>query len=103
MDFSLFSGVFILVLGLLGIGFYGLLAARNLIKVIVALQLLIKGVIVIFIMAAHYNNQIDLGQSVAFTIIVADTIVAVIGLALAVQVRKHIGTLDLKKLTTLRR
>jgi NADH:ubiquinone oxidoreductase subunit K len=36
-------------------------------------------------------------------VIVADTIVAVIGLALAVQVRKHFGTLDINILRTLRR
>jgi NADH-quinone oxidoreductase subunit K len=39
----------------------------------------------------------------ALTVIVADTIVAVVGLALAVQVRKAVGSLDLKDLTSLRR
>jgi NADH:ubiquinone oxidoreductase subunit K len=34
---------------------------------------------------------------------VADTIIAVVGLALAVQVRRHFDTLDLKSLTMLRR
>ena len=38
----------------------------------------------------------------ALTVIVADTIVAVIGMALAVQVRKHIGSLDIKALTKLK-
>ena len=45
----------------------------------------------------------NLGQSLALTVVVADTIVAVIGLALAVQIRRHFGTLDIKALTTLRR
>jgi NADH:ubiquinone oxidoreductase subunit K len=39
----------------------------------------------------------------ALTVIVADTIVAVVGLALAVQVRRHFGTLDLKSLSMLKR
>jgi len=39
----------------------------------------------------------------ALTVIVADTVVAVVGLALAVQVRRHCGTLDIQALTTLRR
>jgi NADH:ubiquinone oxidoreductase subunit K len=42
------------------------------------------------------------GQSMALTLIVADTIVAVIGLALAVQVKKHIGTVDLNNLKNLK-
>ena len=49
------------------------------------------------------DGQVTLGQSLALTVIVADTIVAVIGLALAVQVRRHFGTLDIKALSTLRR
>jgi NADH-quinone oxidoreductase subunit K len=91
------------VLGLLGVGLYGLLATRNLINVIVALQLTVKGVLVALILAGRQAGQVNLGQSMALTVIVADTIVAVLGLALAVQVRRRLGTLDLKALTRLRR
>ena len=41
-------------------------------------------------------------QTPAETVIVADTIVAVVGLALAVQVRRRFGTLDVPKISTLR-
>jgi NADH-quinone oxidoreductase subunit K len=103
MNFSLPVIALIAVIGLLGIGFYGLLMTRNLIKVIVALQILVKGAVVALVLAGRLNGQVNLGQSMALTVIVADTIVAVIGLALAVQVRRHLGTLDLKSLTSLRR
>jgi NADH-quinone oxidoreductase subunit K len=95
--------VVILVLGLLGVGFYGLLITRNLIKVVVALQILVKGAMVALVLAGNLSHQTSLGQSLAVTVIVADTIVAVIGLSLAVQVRRHFGSLDIKSLTTLRR
>ena len=95
--------VMVLVLGLLGVGFYGLLITRNLIKVVVALQILVKGAMVALVLAGNLSHQTNLGQSLAVTVIVADTIVAVIGLSLAVQVRRHFGTLDIKSLTTLRR
>jgi len=95
--------VVVLVLGLLGVGFYGLLITRNLIKVVVALQILVKGAMVALVLAGNLSHQTNLGQSLAVTVIVADTIVAVIGLSLAVQVRRHFGTLDIKSLTTLRR
>jgi NADH:ubiquinone oxidoreductase subunit K len=58
---------------------------------------------VALVLAGNVNGKTNLGQSLALTVIVADTIVAVIGLALAVQVRRHFGTLDIKSLTTLRR
>jgi NADH:ubiquinone oxidoreductase subunit K len=103
MNLSTPTIAFIAVIGLLLIGFYGLLITRNLIKVVVALQVLVKGAIIALVLAGRMNGQVNLGQSMALTVIVADTIVAVIGLALAVQVRRHIGSLDLKNLTSLRR
>jgi NADH:ubiquinone oxidoreductase subunit K len=90
------------VLGLLGIGLYGLLITRNLIKVVVVLQILVKSALLALVLAGKLNGQINLGQSLAVTVIVADTIVAVIGLALAVQVQRHCGTLDIQALSTLR-
>ena len=45
MNLSILQIVVIAVLGLVGVGFYGLLISRNLIKVVVALQILVKGVL----------------------------------------------------------
>ncbi|MEN6408354.1 MAG: NADH-quinone oxidoreductase subunit K [Anaerolineaceae bacterium] len=90
-------------LGLLGIALYGLLASRNLIKVIVALQIVVKGAMLVLIAAGRLQGQMATAQSLALTVIVADTIVAVLGLALAVQVRRHVGTLDVQALSRLRR
>lgn len=103
MNPSILTIAFVAVVGLLGVGFYGLLFTRNLIKVVVALQILVKGVMLALVMAGSMTGKLQVGQSMALTVIVADTIVAVVGLALAVQVRRRIGTLDLKSLTTLRR
>lgn len=91
------------VLGLLGIGLYAVLISRNLIKVIVGLQILVKGAMLAMIAAGQVAGQPEMGASMALTVIVADTIVAVVGLALAVQIRRHFGTLDVKAMSTLRR
>ena len=90
------------VIALLGVGFYGLLITRNLIKVVLVLQILIKAVILALILAGRMSGNPGLGQSTAATVIVADTIVAVVGLALGVQVRRRFGTLDVPKISTLR-
>lgn len=94
---------FSIILGLIGIGLYALLVARNLIKVIVALQIMVKGAILAMIAAGQAAGEPLVGESMALTVIVADTIVAVVGLALAVQVRRRFGTLDVKALSILRR
>lgn len=102
MNFSPINIALAGVLGLLGVGFYGLLVCRNLIKIVIVLQILLKAAVLALITAGDVSNQINLAQSMAITVIVADTIVAVIGVALAVQVKRHLGTLDIGTLSRLR-
>jgi NADH-quinone oxidoreductase subunit K len=94
--------VLIGVVALLGVGLYGLLITRNLIKLVIVLQILVKAVVLALVMAGKVSGSLGLGQSTAATVIVADTIVAVVGLALAVQVRRRVGTLDVSQITTLK-
>lgn len=91
------------IVGLLVIGLYAVLIARNLIKIVIGLQLLVKGAMLAMIAAGQLAGQPEVGESLALTVIVADTIVAVVGMALAVQIRRRFGTLDVKALSTLRR
>ncbi len=95
--------VLISVFSLVGTGLCCLLITRNLIKVVVALQLLVKSVVLAFILAGNLTGQMNTAQTLSLTVIVADTIVAVIGLALAVQIRLKTGTLDIKSLSSLKR
>lgn len=92
---------FIGVLGLLGLGFYGLLAQRNLVKLVIALQILVKAALLGLVVAGNASDQIDLSQSLAVTVIVADTVVAVIALALVVQIRRRLDTMDVRDLAKL--
>lgn len=99
------SSVEIVIVGaliLFGIGLYGLLITRNMVKVVVALQILVKAALLTLIAAGKNSDQVNLSQSLAMTVIVADTVVAVIGLALAVQVKRVLGTMDLTHLSRLR-
>jgi len=93
--------VLIGVLGLLGLGFYGLLAQRNLVKLVIALQILVKAAILGLVVAGNAGDNIGLSQSLAVTVIVADTVVAVIALALVVQIRRRVGTMDVRDLAQL--
>jgi NADH-quinone oxidoreductase subunit K len=92
----------IAVLCLAGAGFYGMLAMRNLVKIIVALQILGKAAVLALLAAGDLSGQINLSQSLALTVIVADTIVAAVALAMAVQVRHLFGSMDLGPLSRLK-
>ena len=102
MSLSPVSVILAGVLGLLGIGLYGLMVSRNLIKLVIALQVLVKAALLGLILAGNVSGQINLGQSLALTALVADTIVAVIGVALAIQIQRQLGTLDVNDLSQLR-
>ena len=98
-----YSIIPVAIVALFGVGLYGLLIQRNLIKIVVALQILIKAAMIAMVFAGRVNNNVAVGGSMAMNVIVADTIVAVVALALATQVRKHIGSLDVKDISELRR
>ncbi len=102
MSLSLDSVLVIGVLALFGVGLYALLIVRNLIKIVVALQIMAKAVILAMVVAGRASGQPALGQSLAATVIVADTALAIIGLGIATQVRRRTGTLDLRALARLR-
>ena len=78
------------------------MVSRNLIKIVIGLQILVKGALLGLVAAGNLNGQINLSQSMALTVIVADTIVAVMGIALGVQIRRRVGTLDVRELSRLK-
>jgi len=95
--------VMLAVLGLVAIGIYGLLIIRNLIKIVVALQVFAKGTILVMVAAGAMSGHPAIGQSLAIAVIVADTVVMVMALALAIQIRRWCGTLDTRVISKLRR
>ncbi len=103
MNVSALQAAIIAVLALVGIGLYGLLVTRNLIKMIILIQLIVKGAILALVTAGRASGQINLGQSIATTVIVVDTVVAVVALALAIRVKQQMNTLDLSNLATLKK
>jgi len=100
--FTSLNIILIGVISLLGVGLYGLLITRNLIKLVMVLQILVKSAILALVLAGNIGGNPGVGQSTAVTVIVVDTIVAVVALALVVQVRRRIGTLDVSQISTLK-
>ena len=63
MTFTPMNIVLLGVIALLGVGFYGLLVTRNLIKVVMVLQILIKGAITALVLAGKLSGNLGLGQA----------------------------------------
>ncbi len=103
MNGGVWTIAMVAVLCLVAIGIYGLLITRNLIKIVVALQVFAKGTILVMVAAGGISGKPAIGQSLAITVIVADTVVTVMALALAIQIRRWCGTLDARGISRLRR
>lgn len=91
-------GVFLI----LCVGLYGLLISRNILKMIISLQIMLKAALLEFALAGHITGHVNLAQSIILTIIVADTIVAVVGMAFAVQIRRKINSTSVDRLANLK-
>jgi NADH:ubiquinone oxidoreductase subunit K len=92
---------FAAALVMLLVAIYGLLLARNLIKIVIIIQILVKAAMLALVAASTVSGQLALGQSLAVTVVVADTIVVVIGLALAIRAQARFGTLDVDQIVEL--
>lgn len=86
--------LYALAWGLLLVGLYGLMTVRNLLRIIIALQLMAKGGFVMLIVAGVISGNVVLGESLALAVISVDTLVMVIGLALVVHTKQHQQTLN---------
>ncbi|MFA5771370.1 MAG: NADH-quinone oxidoreductase subunit K [Thermoplasmata archaeon] len=92
----------IVVLLLVGIGLYCLLSKGNMIKMIIGIEIMAKGVMLNFVMSGYLQNNTGLAQALVITVIVIDVVIVALALSLIVNAYKHYGTLKINSLTRLR-
>jgi NADH:ubiquinone oxidoreductase subunit K len=76
-----------LVLFLLGL--YCVLSKRNLIKIVIGIEVMNKAVILNFITAGYYQNNLSIAQAIVVTVILIDAVVVAVLFALIVNVFRH--------------
>ncbi|MGB9721233.1 MAG: NADH-quinone oxidoreductase subunit NuoK [bacterium] len=87
---------------LFALGLYCLLSMRNLIKLLIGIEIIAKGVTLALISTSTAKGFIFTGQSLVITFIVVEVSVIAVALALVINLYKHTGSLDVKKLTKLK-
>ena len=95
--------VAILVTALLLIltGMYCLVRTRNIIRIILGIEVAMKAITLLLIYAGLVNGKTALAQSFVVTMIVAEVMVAVVAAGIAISVFRRYGSLDLSNLTKL--
>jgi len=92
--------IFIIMLSV--VGFYCILVTRNLIKALIGLEILTKGVTLLFIIVGHSTHQEALAQALVITLIVIEVVVIVVAGGIILSVYRHEESLDARALRKLK-
>ncbi len=84
---------------LFAIGLVCLIARSNLIKMVIGLELLGKGVSLVFVTAGYISGDVGTSQAVVFTLIIIEAVVAGVALALVILAKRTWKTLDIAAIT----
>jgi multicomponent Na+:H+ antiporter subunit C len=87
---------------LIGIGVYCLLAKRNIIQLLIGVEVIAKGVTLSFILGGFFQGNEQVAQAIVITIILIEVITMAVAMSLAVMAHRHTGSLDIKDLRRLR-
>lgn len=84
------------------VGLYCLLAMKNLIRLLIGIEIMSKGILLALIATGYEQNNILTSQSLAVSFIVAEVCVLATALAIIINIHRHTKTLDVKNLTNLK-
>jgi NADH-quinone oxidoreductase subunit K len=84
------------------VGIYCLLAMRNLIRLFIGIEIIAKGVSLALVATGFVKKNILIAQALTVTFIVIEVSVVATALAIIINVYRHTGSLDIRKLSKLK-
>ena len=87
---------------LVAMGIYVLLTMRNLIKLFIGVEIISKGVSLALVATGFVKQNILTAQAITVTFIVIEVSVVATALAIIINVYRHTGSLDVRKLAKLK-
>lgn len=90
-----------LSLAVLVIGIYGLLTRESLLKILISVELIASAAVMNFVVFSSINRD-PLGEAFMILAMTVDTSMTGIGLALAMAIRKRVGTGNVRDLAQLK-
>jgi NADH-quinone oxidoreductase subunit K len=84
------------------VGFYSVLTSQNLIRTLIGMEVLTKGVTLLIIVVGYVVGQIALAQALAITLIIIEVAVIVVAVGIVLCVHKHTNSIDTRDLGNLK-
>jgi multisubunit Na+/H+ antiporter MnhC subunit len=92
--------IFIILLAVAGI--YSLLLTRNLIRALIAVELLIKAVTLLIIVCGYISGHESLTQGLVITVIVIEVVIMTVAVGVVLGLHRHSDSLDTRKIRNLK-
>ncbi len=86
---------------LFAVGLACLIARTNLVKLVIGLELLGKGVSLLFVTGGYLSGNVANSQAIVFTLIIVEAVVAGVALALVILAKRTWKTLDVAAIARL--
>ena len=90
------------VAALLALGLAALVARRNLVRILLGIQVLGKAATLTFVLGGYVQDDLGRAQAVVFTIIVVEAAVTALALGMMVNLHRNIGSLQVESIRRLR-
>ena len=92
----------IFVTMLLIIGIYCMLVTYNLIRALIGIEILIKGVTLLLIVVGYITDNIALTQALVITLIVIEAVVMAVAVGVVLGIHTHKNSLDIRNIRNLK-
>lgn len=97
--FSLFGiGVALTLL----VGVYGIVVTRNLVRTLIAMEVLTKAATVLIIVCGYVGERMALAQALAVTLIIIEVAVIVAAVGIVLSIHRKTGTIDRSSIRNLK-
>lgn len=83
-------------------GLYCLLVSRNLIRILIGMELLTKAVTLLLVLAGAVTSRMALAQALVITLIVVEVVAITVAAGIVIGAYRQNGSLDVKRLTELK-
>jgi multisubunit Na+/H+ antiporter MnhC subunit len=95
--------IFIIAIPLLFIvGFYCIIVTRNLVRVLIGMELLTKAVTLLIIVVGYATNHVAMAQALVITLIVVEVVVIAVEAGIVLNVFNHNDSLDVRNLRSMK-
>ena len=91
-----------LVVVLFVAGLYCILVTRNLMRVLIGLELLTKAVTLLLIVAGYATGRVALAQAIVITLIMIEVVVIAVMAGVILSIYRHTGSLDASSVKSLK-